>query len=105
MHGNSPHTNSPEVAPEQRRALRQELVHVARSTRELLPDDFIIGAELSDNNGLQATVAVQPPVGHVVSAGFAADGDADAATLARELAAGAVLEAKHAPEEIPRAAQ
>lgn len=108
MHGNTPHAGSTDVdvTPEHRRALRRELADIAKSTRALLPDDFVVGAEISDgSNGLRATVAVQPPVGHVVSAGFAPDGDADATALARDLAAGAVLEAKHAPEEIPRAAQ
>lgn len=98
MHGNSPHAGPADVEPsvERRRALRREIADVAASTRELLSDEFIVGAEISGHtDGLRATVAVQPPAGSVVSAGFEPDGD-DPATegLALDLAAGAVVEAK-----------
>ncbi|MFQ3319753.1 MAG: hypothetical protein ACI8UR_001105 [Natronomonas sp.] len=110
MHGNTPHAGPADIEPssENRRALRRDLVDVATSTRDLLSDDFIIGAEISDNDGaLHATVAVQPPAGSVVSAGFDRDDeeDADVETLAQELAAGAVLEAKHAAQDVNRAAR
>ncbi|WP_254840668.1 DUF5811 family protein [Natronomonas marina] len=109
MHGNSPHAGPAEAEPsiESRRALRRELVDVATSTRALLSDEFVVGAEISGNtDGLQATVAVQPPAGSVVSAGFDPDeDDATAETLAQELAAGAVFEAKRAAREGPRAAR
>jgi hypothetical protein len=109
MHGNSPHAGpaEAEVSTESRRALRRELVDVATSTRALLSDEFVVGAEISGNtDGLYATVAVQPPAGSVVSTGFEPD-DEDATTesLAQELAAGAVLEAKHAARSGPRAAR
>lgn len=110
MHGNTPNAGLPEdesnagmpadgSSSECRRALRRDLVDVATSTRELLSDDFVVGAEIVDeDNGLHATVAVQPPAGAVVSAGFetASGSEADVESLARDLAAGAVLEAKHA---------
>lgn len=109
MHGNTPHAGLPEdeshagppgdaPSSERRRALRRDLVDVATSTRELLSDDFVVGAEIVDEDGLHATVAVQPPAGAVVSAGFetGAGSEADVESLARDLAAGAVLEAKHA---------
>jgi hypothetical protein len=106
MHGNTPYAGSPtpdaEVTPEHRRLLRQDLIRVAASTRELLSDEFVVGGEISDDDGaFQATVAVQPPAGSVVSTGLdaEADGDADVETLARDLAAGAVLEAKHAARD------
>ena len=108
MHGNTPHDGpaAPDFSPEDRRALRRDLVDVATSTRDLLSDDFVVGGEISDDNGLHATVAVQPPAGSVVSAGFAPEGDAeDVESLARELAAGAVLEAKHAAQDVSRAAR
>lgn len=109
MHGNSPHAGPAEAEPsvESRRALRRELVDVAASTRALLSDEFVVGAEISGNtDGLRATVAVRPPAGSVVSAGFEPDeDDAAAETLARELAAGAVLEAKRAARGGPRAAR
>ena len=107
MHGNTPYAGSPvpevETTPEHRRTLRRELVDLAASTRELLSDDFIVGGEISDNDGaLRATIAVQPPAGSVVSAGFEPDldGSADTESLARDLAAGAVLEAKHASHDV-----
>ena len=111
MHGNSPHAGPAEAEPstERRRALRRELVNVAASTRELLSDEFVVGGEISGNaDGLQATVAVRPPAGSVVSAGFEPAGDdegASAESLARDLAAGAVLEAKHSGRSGPRGAR
>lgn len=106
MHGNTPHAGpvEPEPSSESRRALHRNLVDVAASTRDLLSDDFIVGGEISDNQGaLHATVAVQPPVGSIVSAGFEPDpetDDTDIETMAQELAAGAVLEAKHAAQDV-----
>lgn len=110
MHGNTPHDGpvDSEFSPEDRRALRRDLVDVATSTRDLLSDDFVVGGEITDDDGaLSATVAVQPPAGSVVSAGFESDGDRadDVESLARDLAAGAVLEAKHAAQDVDRAAR
>ena len=110
MHGNTPHDGpvETEFAPEDRRALRRDLVDVATSTRDLLSDDFVVGGEISDDDGaLHATVAVQPPAGSVVSAGFEPEGHeaGDVESLARDLAAGAVLEAKHAAQDVSRAAR
>ena len=103
MHGNTPYAGAPaadaELTPERRRTLRQDLVDVAASTRELLSDEFVVGGEISDDDGgLQATIAVRPPAGSTVSAGIG-DGDSDIESLARDLAAGAVLEAKHAARD------
>ncbi len=106
MHGNTPYAGSPPVdaepTAEHRRTLRQELVSVAASTRKLLSDEFIVGGEISDgdNGALQATIAVQPPAGSVVSAGIDPDLDGDVDSLAHDLAAGAVLEAKHAGGDV-----
>jgi hypothetical protein len=112
MHGNTPHAGSPttgtEATAEHRRALRRDLVSVAASTRELLSDEFIVGGEISDNNGaLQATIAVQPPAGSVVSAGVETnEGEVDdIESLAVDLAAGAVIEAKHAARDTHRVAR
>ena len=60
MHGNAPHAGPPDAEPsaERRRTLRRELVDVAASTRALLSDEFVVGAEISGNtDGLRATVA------------------------------------------------
>lgn len=111
MHGNTPYagsTDGAEVSTERRRALRRELVDVATSTRDLLSDEFVVGGEIADADGaLRATVAVQPPVGSVVSAGVgAADGGTeDVESVARDLAAGAVREARRAGGEVHRAAR
>jgi hypothetical protein len=111
MHGNTPHAGPADTEPtaESRRALRRDLVDVATSTRALLSDDFVVGGEISgDDGGLQATVAVKPPAGSVVSAGFdpgAGEAADDVEAFARELAAGAVLKAKHAPLDVTRAAR
>lgn len=109
MHGNTPHAGplEAEASPERRRALRRELVDIATSTRALLSDEFVVGGEISDNDGLHATVAVQPPAGSVVSAGFDSDADGDDGvdSLARDLAAGAVFEAKRAAREVDRPAR
>lgn len=104
MHGNTPYAGSPPVdvepTAEHRRSLRRELVELAASTRDLLTDEFIVGGEISDDDGaLQATIAVQPPAGSVVSAGLDPNLEGDVDSLALDLAAGAVLEAKHAARD------
>lgn len=112
MHGNTPHAGSStagiEPTPEHRRTLRRDLVDVAASTRELLSDEFVVGGEISDNDGsLRATIAVQPPAGSVVSAGLDTDEaeKSDIESLAIDLAAGAVIEAKHAARDTNRVAR
>lgn len=110
MHGNSPHAgrdvaDPSDVTPETRRTLRRDCASVAALARELLPDDFAVGSELVEaGDGIQATVAVQPPTGAVVSAGFSPDEDADFERLATELAAGAALQVKRAPHDVEPAA-
>ncbi len=77
-------------------------------TRDLLADDFVVGGEITANDDtLQATVAVQPPVGQIVSTGFqyTAETPPDVEALAFDLAAGAVLEAKHADRDVAKAAR
>lgn len=94
-----------EVTPEVRRALRRDCLSVASRARSMLPNSFVVGGEVSSGrDGPRATIAVQPPAGQVVSAGFAADEEADYDTLALELVASAALEAKRTPaEELPAA--
>lgn len=116
MYGNSPlgtDADAPELSPDDRRRLRRDLASVAARTRELLPGDFVVGSELSDGaNGPEATIAVQPPIGAVVSAGYAPD-DAGASIdtqereeIATGLAASAALQVKRAfPENGSPAAQ
>ena len=98
MHGN--HDETVELTTKQRRQLRAGGTAVAARTRELLPKGFVIGAELIDgHDGVQAAIAVRPPNGTVVSAGFRLsefdDGDTD--DIAQQIAAGAALEAMSNP--------
>ncbi|PSQ33468.1 hypothetical protein BRD09_00705 [Halobacteriales archaeon SW_10_68_16] len=110
MYGNAPiRTDGPgaDLTPDQRRALRRDLTSVAARTRELLPDEFVVGSEITaDANGARATVAVQPPVGSVVSADYAPDGEpaideAQRDDLAMGLAASAALQVKRAMPDDP----
>lgn len=109
MYGNTPFGGSeedasPTLSTKDRRALRQDLASVAAETRQLLPDDFAVGLELSQSpSGPRATVAVQPPAGSAVSAGYTPEDDADLSIdadertdLAQGLAASAALQMKQA---------
>ncbi|MFB6163800.1 MAG: DUF5811 family protein [Haloarculaceae archaeon] len=111
MYGNSPFAGADAgtdadvtLTAEQRRSLRRDLTSVAARTREFLPDEFAVGVELSDGaDGPRATVAVQPPVGSPVSAGYTPDPDAEytideaeRTELAQGLAASAALQMKQA---------
>lgn len=112
--GNGTGADEPVLSPDQRRALRKDLSSVAARTRELLPGDFVVGSELtSGTSGLEATIAVQPPVGSVVSAGYSPTGEEDVSIsdderedLALGLAASAALQVKQAfPDDQAAAAQ
>lgn len=107
MYGNSPlgeqGLDAKSMTPDQRRKLKQDLAQVAERTRKLLPGEFVVGSELSDGtDGPEATVAVRPPVGHVVSAGYTPDEaeteitDAQRDDIAQGLAASAALQVKQA---------
>lgn len=107
MYGNSPlggdESASTELSPAERKALRRDLSSVAARTRELLPGDFVVGSELSQSpSGPQARIAVQPPIGAAVSAGYAPDesnhriDDEEREDLATGLAASAALQVKQA---------
>ncbi|QLC33102.1 hypothetical protein EFA46_002385 [Halarchaeum sp. CBA1220] len=115
MNGNTPYagpggdpTNEPdaELTPEQRRALRDSLARIAAQTREYLPDEYVVGAEIgSGHDGARATVAVRPPAGNPVSAGFTPEFDEEESDLvpaderaevAQGLAASAALQVKQA---------
>lgn len=116
MYGNSPLGNDPtptDLSPEERKRLRRDVESVAARTRELLPGDFVVGSELSDGaNGPRGMIAVQPPIGAMVSAGYApgetgpgiADEEID--EIATGLAASAALQVKEAyPDDQSPAAQ
>ncbi|WP_436926315.1 DUF5811 family protein [Halosimplex amylolyticum] len=107
MYGNTPFGDEgldPEtLTPDQRRQLERDLSLVAQHTRKLLPAEFVVGSDLTaGTDGPEATVAVRPPVGPVVSAGYTPE-EADATItedertdLAQGLAASAALQVKQA---------
>lgn len=110
MYGNTPfrdETAGRELTTDECRDLRRELSILAARTRELLPGEFVVGSELThDVTGPRATVAVQPPVGAVVSANYTPDGEVDIdvdqrESIAVELAASAALQVKEAMEDDP----
>lgn len=96
----------PELSTTQRRTLSRDVSRIAARTREFLPDEYVVDADVAGGQaGFQVTVAVQPPIGHPVSAGFRPDlGDAteelisadERDEVARGLAASAALQVKQA---------
>ncbi|MFB6254348.1 MAG: DUF5811 family protein [Halobacteriaceae archaeon] len=119
MNGNDPYRGSqdlldagerasediPEMSSEQRSALRESVDDIVAKTKTFLPDEYIVGSEIESGiNGLTVTVAVQPPVGNPVTAGFEPDisdqsGKVtidDGNEVARGLAASAAFQVKQA---------
>ena len=106
MYGNSPFGAEPEevtLTPEQRQLLRRDLSTLAARMRDVLPPEFVVGSEITSGDaGTQATIAVQPPMGAVVSANFTPeDGEAridgdELDDLVHGLAASAALQVKNA---------
>lgn len=124
MNGNTPYAGNPgitqagkratadlpELTRDQKRTLRQDVSRIAARTREYLPSEYVVDSEISHGSGgPQVTVAVRPPVGHPVSAGFTPDEDdldgedliaaEDRNEVARGLAASAALQVKQAMQE------
>jgi hypothetical protein len=107
-------SDAPDLSAADRKRLRRDLASVAARTRELLPAEFVVGSEISrGTDGPQAMVAVQPPIGSMVSAGYAPGEDAGVAIddqerddIATGLAASAALQVKQAyPDDQPRTAR
>ncbi|OLZ39581.1 hypothetical protein A6E15_00640 [Natrinema saccharevitans] len=98
----------PDLSSTQKRLLHRDVSRIAARTREFLPNEYVVDSDISSGmSGPQVTVAVRPPVGHAVSAGFTPDlEDAAAAEeaitaderdeVARGLAASAALQVKQA---------
>ncbi|MCL9814427.1 DUF5811 family protein [Natranaeroarchaeum aerophilus] len=124
MNGNNPYAGTPgttqagkrasadlaELSASQRRILRENVTRIAARTRSFLPDEYVVDSDVSQaSGGARATVAVQPPVGHPVSAGFTPDGDDfedeqlitddDEFEVARGLAASAALQVKQTVQD------
>ena len=100
----------PELTPEQQQVLREGVGRIADRTRAFLPDEYVVdGGVQSGADGPQAMVAVQPPVGHPVTAGYTpAIEDIEAgevispeeeAEVARGLAASAALQVKQSVDD------
>jgi hypothetical protein len=93
-----------EVSGARRRELRDVATRIAARTREYLPSEYAVGAEVTaGSDGARATIAVQPPVGNPVSAGYEPDDDdavpaEEREEVARGLAASAALQVKRALE-------
>ena len=113
MNGNNPYAGAPgvvdagrpsrdvELTPEQVQTLRRAVAGIVSRTRTYLPEGYAVGSEVSHGtDGPQATVAVHPPAGNPVSAGFFLDADdldaglddADGDEVARGLAASAAFQ-------------
>ena len=103
--GKRSESDLPDLSTDQKRQLRRSVSSIASTTREYLPDEYVVDADVSHGaGGPRATVAVQPPIGRPVSAGFTADLEAgeddalvdedDRAEVARGLAASAALQVK-----------
>ncbi len=123
MNGNTPYaglpgeTNAgqraaadiPTLSSTQKRLLHRDVSRIAARTREFLPDEYIVDADVTTGiAGPRVTVAVRPPVGHAVSAGFSPDmdgvtdeviSDDERSEVARGLAASAALQVKQAVDD------
>ncbi|XVH32525.1 DUF5811 family protein [Haloferacaceae archaeon DSL9] len=116
MNGYNPYAGAPEAASgnssqraelttEQRTVLRRAVAGIVAQTESYLPEGYHVGSELSYNaDGPRATVAVDPPAGYPVSAGFDPNLDdleggleaTDHTEVAQGLAASAALQVMNA---------
>jgi hypothetical protein len=117
MNGNNPYAGAPgvveagqlsqevDLTAEELRSLRRAVAGIVTRTRTYLPDSYTVGSQLGHGTeGPTATVAVHPPIGNPVSAGFTAE-DADLESgltqtdrdeVARGLAASAAFQVMNA---------
>lgn len=91
------------LTPEERRELRRDVSTLTHHMRELLPAEFVVGSEITSGDaGPRATVAVQPPVGGVVSADYSPESgdvaisDEESTDIVYNLVASAALQVKQA---------
>jgi hypothetical protein len=99
-----------ELTTDQKRTLRRAVAGIVSRTQSYLPEGYVVGSELSYGaNGPLATVAVQPPAGRPVSAGFSPNvddletglTDADRNEVAQGLAASAAMQMMQAVGDDP----
>ena len=96
----------PKLTGEQKRSLHRDVSRIAARTREYLPDEYVVDTDVSSGvQGPRVRVAVQPPIGHPVSAGFSPNLEEETEEIitaderdevARGLAASAALQVKQA---------
>ncbi|QZA88899.1 hypothetical protein K0C01_01655 [Salinarchaeum sp. IM2453] len=121
MNGNTPYGGTPTVtpagkrasadisdpAPDQIRRLQENMSEIAAETRKLLPNGYLVNTNVGRGaTGVKAQIAVRPPAGRPVSAGFSPSEDElqsseiidtdDQTEVARGLAASAILQVKQA---------
>jgi hypothetical protein len=111
MYGNSPIGGDAEpvsLTAEERQELRRDLSTLTARMRDLLPPEFVVGSEItSDDTGPRATLAVQPPLGGVVSADYSPESGDVAITdderddIVHSLAASAAIQVKQAMGDDP----
>ncbi len=97
-------TAADDLSVGQKQALRHAVAGIVAETQSYLPEGYQVGSELQYGGGPTATVAVDPPAGHPVTAGYSPDVDEldaglDAETqreVAQGLAASAVLQVMNA---------
>jgi hypothetical protein len=103
-------SNTVELSPDEKRGLRRAVAGIVSRTESYLPDGYVVGSELTyGSEGPEATVAVRPPAGHPVSAGFQPDAedieagldDADRDEVAKGLAASAAAQVMYAMGDDP----
>lgn len=93
-----------ELSVGQKEALRHAVAGIVAETQSYLPEGYQVGSELQYGSGPTATVAVDPPAGHPVTAGYSpAPEDLDAGLdtdtqreVAQGLAASAALQVMNA---------
>ncbi len=103
MGGTQP-TAVEELSAGQKDALRHAVAGIVAETESYLPEGYHVGSELTTASGATATVAVDPPAGHPVTAGYSPEpdeleGGLDTETqreVAQGLAASAVLQVMNA---------
>ena len=88
-----------ELTPEQRTSVQNGVSAVVARTREYLTDEYVVGSELSES-GLEAMIAVQPPIGNPVSASLQTELGGDGPTIIdsdeqAEIAKGLAASAAH----------
>lgn len=103
-------SNDIELSPDDKRGLQRAVAGIVSRTESYLPDGYIVGSELTyGSNGPEATVAVRPPAGRPVSAGFQPDAedikagldDSDRDEVAQGLAASAAAQVMYAMGDDP----